>query len=208
MGGLHPEMPDFWCGLEDARVSAARRLAIHHREPAMGLGDYGSSARRSSSSTGMGEGSSSSGSGLRRDGPTEPHATDAEPSGDHAGKGGTERNVAQLGQLGQHEQDLPVGPKNFVLMEPSDMQTTEIYDMDWTAPPRVTKRASRHGLLAGGALDLTTGWDLSKLDVQRKALELTAKTKPALLILSSPCATFSALRNLSTQRRAGKNTSC
>ena len=82
------------------------------------------------------------------------------------------------------------------LKKRSKPDVTEVY-----SPPRVTKRASRHGLLPGGALDLSTGWDLSKPEGQRKALELIAKTKPALLILSPPCTTFSALRNLSNFKR-------
>ena len=73
---------------------------------------------------------------------------------------------------------------------------TEVY-----SPPRVTLRATKHGLKPGGALDLSTGWDLSKPDVQKKALDLIALTKPALVILSPPCTTFSALRNLSNFKR-------
>ena len=137
-----PEMPDWWhCSVtfvresatEGARVAAARKHARLHRRAMMGPGDYTSSGQGRSSGTGPGRSSSSSGpssgSGLRRDGPTDSHARDAEHPGDYEGKGGKEECVAQSGQHG-HDDGLEV-TKNFVMTEPSNMSMAEIYDLDW-----------------------------------------------------------------------------
>ena len=59
------------------------------------------------------------------------------------------------------------------------------------SPPRVTSKAPQHGFTAGGALDLSTGWDLKKKEHQQAALRLIRETQPVLVILSPPCTTFS-----------------
>ena len=57
--------------------------------------------------------------------------------------------------------------------------------------PRLTKVA---GYKAGFAIDLRTGWDLSKPEVQRDALKLLEEQKPWLLMVSPPCKWFSTLQ--------------
>eukprot|EP00435_Cladocopium_sp_Y103_P008346 s2034_g2.t1 len=69
------------------------------------------------------------------------------------------------------------------------------------SPPRVTSKAEKFGFTAGGALDLSTGWDFCKPSHQKAALRLVNELKPVLLILSPPCTTFSALRHLSNFKR-------
>lgn len=73
--------------------------------------------------------------------------------------------------------------------------------MEIYSPPRVTEKAGEFGFESGGALDLSTGWDLSRKDHQRKALQLIQKLRPALVILSPPCTVFSRLRGLSNHKR-------
>ena len=69
------------------------------------------------------------------------------------------------------------------------------------SPPRVTKKAEKNGFTAGGALDLSTGWDFCKPSHQKAALRLVNELQPVLVVLSPPCTTFSALRNLSNFKR-------
>lgn len=79
----------------------------------------------------------------------------------------------------------------------SDVDLMEIY-----SPPRVTARARRFGLKHGGALDLATGWDFTLASHRDAALRLVRELKPALIILSPPCRTFSSLRYLSDHKRS------
>ena len=69
------------------------------------------------------------------------------------------------------------------------------------SPPRVSKEARRQGLRASIALDLTTGWDFRDPAQRQKARELVRKHRPAVLLLSPPCTTFSPLRRLSNYKR-------
>lgn len=69
------------------------------------------------------------------------------------------------------------------------------------SPPRVTPEARRQGLRARLALDLTTGWNFSLPEHRKKAKELIKKWRPAVLILSPPCTTYSPLRRLSNFKR-------
>eukprot|EP00435_Cladocopium_sp_Y103_P030018 s1428_g7.t1 len=69
------------------------------------------------------------------------------------------------------------------------------------SPPRVTKEAEKFGFTAGGALDLSTGWDFCKPSHQQAARRLVNELQPVLVILSPPCTTFSALRHLSNFKR-------
>eukprot|EP00435_Cladocopium_sp_Y103_P020466 s1075_g5.t1 len=69
------------------------------------------------------------------------------------------------------------------------------------SPPRVTKEAQKQGLKGQIALDLSTGWDFRRRDHRRQALQLIAKRRPAILLLSPPCTTFSPLRRLSNNKR-------
>ena len=76
--------------------------------------------------------------------------------------------------------------------------------MEIYSPPRVTAKAKEFGFESGGALDLSTGWDLSRKDHQLKALQLIRDLRPALVILSPPCTAFSRLRGLSNFKRDPK----
>jgi hypothetical protein len=69
------------------------------------------------------------------------------------------------------------------------------------SPPRVTKEACLQGLKGQIALDLTTGWDFRIPEHRKKALALIAKKRPAVLLLSLPCTTFSPLRRLTNRKR-------
>ena len=68
--------------------------------------------------------------------------------------------------------------------------------MEIVSPERVTRVCRAFQLQPGDALDLTNGWDLSRVDHRRRALELRAKRKPFMVICSPPCTRFSNLNNL------------
>ena len=79
--------------------------------------------------------------------------------------------------------------------------------------PRIVQEAAIRSyggiqLKPGWSLDLTlndpmTGepWDLSKLEVRKRVKKLVIETKPFMLIGSPPCTLFSALQNLSKDKR-------
>ena len=69
------------------------------------------------------------------------------------------------------------------------------------SPPRITKEAQMQGLKGQIALDLTTGWDFRCREHRQQALQLISKRKPAVLLLSPPCTTFSPLRRLTNKKR-------
>ena len=69
------------------------------------------------------------------------------------------------------------------------------------SPPRITKEAHKQGLKGSIALDLTTGWDFRIPSHRKQALQLVRDRRPAVLILSPPCKTFSPLQNLSSFKR-------
>ena len=64
------------------------------------------------------------------------------------------------------------------------------------SPPRVTEHAKKYGLVAGEAMDLTTGWDFSKECNRQRAREYLETQKPRLLIGSPMCTMFSQLQKL------------
>ena len=64
------------------------------------------------------------------------------------------------------------------------------------SPPRVGKEASKFGLEAGDAMDLTTGWDFNREEDRVKAEERVDAQKPLVLIGSPPCVAFSQLQTL------------
>ena len=64
------------------------------------------------------------------------------------------------------------------------------------SPPRVTEIAKEFGLKPGDAMDLTTGWNFSNPEHQKKAEDLIEQRKPQLLIGSPMCRMYSALQNL------------
>ena len=65
------------------------------------------------------------------------------------------------------------------------------------SPPRVTARASKWGLQAGEAMDLTTGWDFTRPEDRARAWRYLEEKKPKLLIGSPMCTMFCRLQNLS-----------
>ena len=62
------------------------------------------------------------------------------------------------------------------------------------SPPRVGKDATKFGLQAGDAMDLTTGWDFNREEHRVIAEERLEKQKPLVLIGSPPCVAFSQLQ--------------
>ena len=76
------------------------------------------------------------------------------------------------------------------------VDVAEIYSL-----PRVTKEAIKFVLLAGGAMDLTTGWDFSKPGDRDVARTYVRQNKPLLLIGSPMCTPFSNIQNLNKDRR-------
>ena len=55
------------------------------------------------------------------------------------------------------------------------------------SPERVTGKAEKYGFRAGGALDLTTGWDFTKETHRQSALRMIRELQPVLVVLSPPC---------------------
>lgn len=72
---------------------------------------------------------------------------------------------------------------------------------DVYSPPRIILEARRQGLKGSIALDLSTGWDFRIAFHRRQVLQLIRDRRPAVLILSPPCRTFSPLQNLSIHKR-------
>ena len=64
------------------------------------------------------------------------------------------------------------------------------------SPPRVSKTAEKHGLKAGEAMDLLTGWDFTLERHRRAAIDYVNRVKPLLIIGSPECTMFSSLQNL------------
>ena len=72
------------------------------------------------------------------------------------------------------------------------------------SPPRVLKKVQKFGLKPGLSTDLKTGWDFSLPADRQEALRLLSVHRPALVVLSPPCTTFSTLRFLSNYKRDKK----
>ena len=64
------------------------------------------------------------------------------------------------------------------------------------SPPRVGPEATKFGLKAGDAMDLTTGWDFTRDEDCRRAEEYVDREQPLVLIGSPPCVAFSQLQSL------------
>ena len=74
----------------------------------------------------------------------------------------------------------------------ASVDVAEIY-----SPPRVTSQAQRFGLKIGEAMDLTTGWDFTKAEHKKKAMQYIEEQKPKLIIGSPMCTMFSPLQRMS-----------
>ncbi|CAK8994237.1 unnamed protein product, partial [Durusdinium trenchii] len=103
---------------------------------------------------------------------------------------------------------LPRKVKTFIHQVVAEKHGKLVDIMEIYSPPRVTKEARKQNaqgrqpqLRLGQALDLRTGWDFTKRAHRREAIKLAKKFKPALLVLSPPCTTFSTLRRLSDYKR-------
>ena len=68
-------------------------------------------------------------------------------------------------------------------------------------PPRLTARASRHGLRGGVAMDLRTGYNFDLEADRREATEHVDIDKPQLILLSPKCSVRSQLQRLNQRRR-------
>ena len=76
------------------------------------------------------------------------------------------------------------------------------------SPPRATqeaelqnKKGHKPAWKIGQAFDLTQGYDLRDRQTRMEVLQHIRTWKPALVILSPPCTTFTALRNLTNYKR-------
>ena len=67
------------------------------------------------------------------------------------------------------------------------------------SPPRVTVEATRFGMSAGDAMDLTTGWDFNIPEHRHRAEQYVDQEKPLVLIGSPPCVAFSQLQSLAPE---------
>ena len=64
------------------------------------------------------------------------------------------------------------------------------------SPPRVGQEATKFGIKAGDAMDLTTGWDFNIAEHRKQAEEYVDKEKPLVLIGSPPCVARGQLQTL------------
>ena len=65
------------------------------------------------------------------------------------------------------------------------------------SPIRVTGYVEKYGLKPGEAMDLTTGWDLSRKGDQERACKKTREEEPFIIIGSPQCTYFSVMQNSS-----------
>ena len=74
------------------------------------------------------------------------------------------------------------------------------------APPRVGKEAMKFGLEVGDAMDLTTGWHVTKEEDRGKPERYVDDKKPLVLIGCPPCVAFSQLQSLipDSERKASQ----
>ena len=64
------------------------------------------------------------------------------------------------------------------------------------SPPRVSAEAAKFGLVAGDAMDLTTGWGFTRQGHRLEAERRLGQQKPFVLIGSPTCTAFSQLQSL------------
>ena len=68
------------------------------------------------------------------------------------------------------------------------------------SPPRIAAMAQRMGFVAGSSMDLKTGWDFSRADHRRVAIETLVREKPWIVVGSPPCTAFSVIQNLNLHK--------
>ena len=81
-------------------------------------------------------------------------------------------------------------------LDPDDMRLLALMIrgcdvMELYSPERIGRVCKQHGLVAGPALDLRTGYDFSKTADRAKALRIYHEQQPELVTLSPPCTAFS-----------------
>ena len=100
---------------------------------------------------------------------------------------------------GDEEDGAPSGPSPSAPRIPESELIHRLCSVDVAevfSPPRVSSEAAKFGLMAGEAMDLTTGWDFNRKEDRGKAEEYVDKVKPLVLIGSPPCVAFSQLQSL------------
>ena len=70
-------------------------------------------------------------------------------------------------------------------------------------PEDVKPVAKQFGLVKGGSLDVTNGWDFTVASHRRAALDRIVNEEPHTVIRCPPCTPFSVLQNLNVARSNG-----
>ena len=125
-------------------------------------------------------------------------------------KGALDSSMQSMG-IGKEEEELvrgtATGPRT--CESNSDSLPHRLCSMDLCevfSPPRVGKEATKFGMKAGDAMDLTTGGDFNIPEHRREAEKYVDREKPLVLIGSPPCVAFSQLQTLipESQRKANQ----
>ena len=107
-----------------------------------------------------------------------------------------------IAELREPRTDPPARPVVALAEETRDGQTIEDMRMfaliargcdvmELYSPKRIGRVCTQHGLGAGPALDLRTGYDFSKAADPARAMAIYHEQKPELVTLSLPCTVFS-----------------
>lgn len=92
--------------------------------------------------------------------------------------------------------DMPMTFRSMMLEVPqSDVFSTPDSFMEVFSPPRVMFEVVALGMKASRAMDLKTGWDLSKESVQKTALLDIRQRSPQVIGMSPPCTMFSKIQD-------------
>ena len=89
--------------------------------------------------------------------------------------------------------------QRIIMLLATGADVTEVF-----SPPRVASAAAELGLIPGSSLDLKTGWDFSKQQDRRRAIDLIKTQKPFMIIGSRPCTTFSVLQGLNQYKNGAE----
>ncbi len=72
------------------------------------------------------------------------------------------------------------------------------------SPPRLTARASRFGLRAGLAYDLSSGTDLGTIEGRGEVWQYLGRFAPRIVVTSAPCTLYSLLTQLWNRKRMSR----
>ena len=89
--------------------------------------------------------------------------------------------------------------QRIIMLLATGADVTEVF-----SPPRVASAAAELGLIPGSSLDLKTGWDFSKQQDRRRAIDLIKAQKPFMIIGSPPCTMFSVLQGLNQYKNGAE----